>query len=775
MSLSASQLAVLGVVDHHQLASGEPVTAAKVARVLGISRQRVAVVFQELADLGWLRGASSPAITTRSLPAHCPVDKKAIDSPPPSGDPGREMGTEARKPAPELEPRMVELASLDLRADVEPSTIDEDGRTVDLTFSTGAPVERMDWNTRKRYLEILTLAEGHVRTKRLDEGAPLLDAHSAYSVTHQLGATVPGTVRIAKADARVRARFSRRSAVEEVWQDVRDGIVSKVSVGYRVYKFEETDGKDNALPVRKAVDWEPFEVSMVPIPADAGATVRDGNKPPDSTNPCEIVPAEIQAKETPMSKQAAAAFVAEPVPGSPPAPAGDPPPEPTEGDLARAAETERCSGIMQAVDAGRLPRKLARKLIDDEVTLVEAQAQVLAVIATRDTPAPTPGGPRDVQVGDDPLVHARAGIENAILHRLYPPQAEGKDGKKKGFDLTDEGRPYRGMTLLETARVFLNAAGIRTTGMSKMELAAVALGLDMRSAGGMHSTSDFPNLLADVTAKTLRQAYLEAPQTYTPISRRVTLPDFKMAKRLQLGEAPSLEVIREHGEFTRGSITESKEQFQLLTYGKIFAISRTALVNDDTDAFSRVPMLFGRSARNLESDLVWAEITANAAMGDGTVLFHADHSNLAGSGAAPDVATIGAGRAAMRKQTGLDGATLLNIYPLFLVVPAALETLADQFVSATVAPVEAAKVNPFAGRLAVIAEPRLDVASATAWYLAAEPGQIDVIEYAFLEGEEGPMVESRVGFDVDGLEVKARHDFAAKVIDHRGLYMNAGA
>lgn len=770
MSLSASQLAVLGVVDHHQQMTGEPVSASRVARVLSVSRQRVAFLFRELCALGWLRGPGSPALTTRSLPPHPPLTQPQLDTPPASSDPGQEMGTEARISPPEVEPRTVELAPLSLRAGLEPSTIDDDGRTVDLTFSTGAPVERFDWATGKRYLEILSLEAGHVRTKRLDEGAPLLDAHSAYSVTQQLGATVPGTVKISKGDARVRARFSRRAAVEEVWQDVRDGIISKVSVGYRVYKSEETDGQDNALPVRKAVDWEPFEVSMVPIPADAGATVRDG-KPPDDTNPCEIVPAEIQAKETPMSKKAAADYIAEPPAGSPPAPV-DPPAEPTEADLARAAETERCDGILSAVDAARLPKAVARTLIKDGVPLVEAQSRIFAELASRPGEGvPTPAGPRDVRVGDDPLVHARAGIENAILHRLYPPQAD----SEKGFKLTDEGRPYRGMTLLETARTFLNAAGIRTTGMSKMELAAVALGLDMRSAGGMHSTSDFPNLLADVTAKTLRQAYLEAPQTYTPIARRVTLPDFKMAKRLQLGEAPSLEVIREHGEFTRGSITEAKEQFQLLTYGKIFAISRTALVNDDTDAFSRVPMLFGRSARNLESDLVWAEITANAAMGDGTVLFHADHANLAGSGAAPDVATIGAGRAAMRKQTALDGSTLLNIYPLFLVVPAALETKADQFVSATVAPVEAAKVNPFAGRLAVIAEPRLDVDSATAWYLAAEPGQIDVLEYAFLEGEEGPMVESRVGFDVDGLEVKARHDFAAKVIDHRGLYKNPGA
>jgi hypothetical protein len=129
----------------------------------------------------------------------------------------------------------------------------------------------------------------------------------------------------------------------------------------------------------------------------------------------------------------------------------------------------------------------------------------------------------------------------------------------------------------------------------------------------------------------------------------------------------------------------------------------------------------------------------------------------------------------MRIQKGLDGVQQLNISPRFLVVPAALETVADQFVSVNLMASEAGKVNPFSGRLQVLVEPRLDVASATAWYLMATPDQIDMVEYGFLAGEAGPMVETRVGFDVDGLEVKARHDFAAKVIDWRGLWKNAGA
>ena len=61
------------------------------------------------------------------------------------------------------------------------------------------------------------------------------------------------------------------------------------------------------------------------------------------------------------------------------------------------------------------------------------------------------------------------------------------------------------------------------------------------------------------------------------------------------------------------------------------------------------------------------------------------------------------------------------------------------------------------------------------WHLAATPTLVDTIEYAYLEGEEGLFTETRQGFEVDGLQIKARHVFAAKAIDWRGLYKNAGA
>ena len=132
----------------------------------------------------------------------------------------------------------------------------------------------------------------------------------------------------------------------------------------------------------------------------------------------------------------------------------------------------------------------------------------------------------------------------------------------------------------------------------------------------------------------------------------------------------------------------------------------------------------------------------------------------------------------MRLQKGLAGEEL-NLAPASLIVPAALEQTAYQLTSSQYTPATKAEVNEFrmGGRTSVdpIVEPILDASSATAWYLAANNAQVDTVEFCYLDGAEGPVVESEVGFEVDGITFKCREDFAAKVIDFRGLYKSAGA
>ena len=175
----------------------------------------------------------------------------------------------------------------------------------------------------------------------------------------------------------------------------------------------------------------------------------------------------------------------------------------------------------------------------------------------------------------------------------------------------------------------------------------------------------------------------------------------------------------------------------------------------------------GIAAREFENGLLVSTLTSNPTMGDGLALFVAGHNNLDGV-AALSVTSLNAGRVRMRKQTSANGMPV-SAAPKFLIVPPEMETLAEQLI-ASLAAAAVADVNPFASKLTLLVEPRLT--NATQWYLAADPAQIDTIEYAYLEGAPGAQVETSAGFDVDAVMIKVRLDFGVAPIDHRGLYRN---
>lgn len=330
------------------------------------------------------------------------------------------------------------------------------------------------------------------------------------------------------------------------------------------------------------------------------------------------------------------------------------------------------------------------------------------------------------------------------------------------------------MTLLEMSREVLQANGVNVRGMDRMNLAGAAL------TRGMGTTSDFTSILANVGNKRLRQAYNENTVSYKVWARRAPdAPDFKSITVAQLSAMPDLLQVREHGEFQYGSMKDGGETYALLTYGRIISLSRQAMINDDLRAFGVALNSFGGASARLENRMVYAQLMANAAMADGIALFEsANHKNLAtGGGSALQQSSLAAMRTAMRLQKGKQSEEL-NIAPQFLIVPSALEQLAYQLTSSQYVPARQADVSEFrqGGRTSLepVIEPILDGVSATAWYASANNSQIDTVEYCYLDGADGPVLESHQNFTVDGLSLKCRLDFAAKAIDYRGLYKSDG-
>lgn len=665
--------------------------------------------------------------------------------------------------------------------------------TAELVFAAGAAVLRYDWYRERNFLEELVVEPGAIRMDRLKRGAPLLNAHNDWSLDSQIG--VVDRPIIQNGQAVCQATFSRRDDVAGIVQDVADGIVRNVSVGYVRHKMEMVAPENENDPwTYRVIDWEPLEVSLVPIPADPAAQVvaaRSGDAGPANaardtrTFPCEFIEraqpvqtptvgatAGIHSQEPlPMLKENAAGGTAEQTtevraaaPAAPIATGAAPvAAKPNEAD--EAARTAVATEQQRAADITDLCQRhnvaaLASNLIRTGATVDAARAAVLEELARNDAAA---GGHRNVRVQtvSDEAETRGAGIAEAILNRI-DPRAE----------LTDKGRQFRGMSLIEIGRDLLESSGENTRGLSRLQIATRML--QVRAAGYMGS-GDFANLLANVAGKRLRDAYTQAASTYQIWARRApNAPDFKDITVVNLSGAPELLRTNEHGEFTYGTLNDGAEKYNVVTYGRIVALTRQAIINDDLRGFDRLIQAFGNSASRLENRLVYSQVIDNGNMADGTALFHADHGNL-GTAKLAAITALGTARAAMRKQTGLQGEAL-NVTPRFLIVPPDLEQAAYQYTSSQYVPAKSADVNEFraGGRTALepVVEPVLT--DAAAWYLAADSAAIDTVEYCYLDGAEGPVIESETGFEVDGVSLKARLDFAAKVVEYRGLYKSSG-
>jgi len=252
------------------------------------------------------------------------------------------------------------------------------------------------------------------------------------------------------------------------------------------------------------------------------------------------------------------------------------------------------------------------------------------------------------------------------------------------------------------------------------------------------------------------------------------VPDFKQNSRIRLGSFNSLDVIPEGGEYTSGSFGEEKETIQAQTKGKMISLTRQMIINDDLNGFMRIAGMMGRAAARTVGNDVYGIITDNAALFDGTALFHADHNNLAASGAAPTIVTLGAARTAMRKQMDPDSNDYLDIRPTIIVCGVELEDTINTLMASETDPSQAnsRKPNIFRRAFKVIADPRLD---ATEWYLFANPSEVPTLEIAFLDGNQTPYLESQQGFTVDGTQWKVRLDYGTTGNDFRGGYKNPGA
>ena len=662
-----------------------------------------------------------------------------------------------------------DLGPLEMRADIAPGSINEEARTVELVWTTGAQVERFSYKRWEAYMEELSLDAAHVRMERLEAGAPLLDTHSRYEISNIIGVVESATLSNSEGTAVV--RFAKSEEGEKAWQMVVDGILRNVSVGYRVYKMELVEDTTGEMPIYRATDWEPFEISMVPVGADAGGQVRSES----NTNICEFIQPAEEARDMEPTKSPITTPVA------PAAPAVSEEARTIEleaaGKAAKESERARSASIQRAADALGVDQEFTRKHLDGDTSADDFRKLAIDFHAERSKSHVDEGSRPVIDAGEDKrdkwlrgagdwLVQ-RAGISNTIIAA----------GKKRGEDIKIDPGEFRGLSLVDLARESLDNAGVIHRGKSRMEMIGLAM-----THRGMQTTSDFSVLLENTMNKSLMAAYELEDDTWRRFCAVGSVTDFRVHNRYRRGSFGTLDTVAEHGEFKNKAAGDArKETITASTKGNLVAITRQAIINDDMGAFNSLAIEIGQMAGlSIEVD-VYALLAENAglgpAMNDGNPLFDATHANI-GGGNALTTAALDADDAIMAAQQDDNGNRFLAIRPSVLLVPRGLKMTAQLLNSSEFEVDTAARKaqvpNTVRGLFDdIVATPYL-AAGTTRRYMFADPNRTPTIEVAFLNGQQAPFLEMREGWSVDGVEWKVRMDYGVGAVDYKGALTDAG-
>lgn len=648
------------------------------------------------------------------------------------------------------------------RAITAPATVDRTSRTVEVVWSTGARARNFV-PSLGGITEELDMSPNAVRMAQLRSGnAPVLNTHRSSDARDVLGRVIAARLEGGRGHARL--QFSAAADVEPLWQRIADGTLRAVSIGYRVHRYDQHPDPVSGEMIYRAVDWEPFEISIVPIPVDRDAQVRGAA--PQGAPSFAIEPA-LPDEEIPMT---------ETTPETPAAPSAPPAASPpatttveTPPDLealrseAQRTERERIAGIDGAIEAARAlvgtetAAHIRREAVERGWHPDQARRSLFDAMVKSAAPPAIPARPETGPGHDSPSEILDAMAEALAVRSMpgYQPQGAGRHAEFMGWRPSD--------MIGELLRV----RGERNVPRNPTLLAERAF----------HTTSDFPLLLSAAANKMLLAAYQPAAPSYRQIFLRRDFRDFKPHRHLRVGDFPTLMPLMENGEIQAGTMSESQEIVLLQTFARRIRVTRPMLVNDDLGAFTDFAAAIGRRVADFENATAYALV--NQANGDGPTLTNgpaavfgtaASRLNKAAAGSALDINNLATGRAAILRQKTLDGLPISVGNAMKLLAGPSLELPARQL-TVSVGATQVSHANIYAGFVQPLVEPLIPN---NRWYLFADPPTAPVYVYGYLNGAEGPQVTTGPVSGVDGVEVSVIFDFGVGAIDWRGAWFNPG-
>lgn len=323
------------------------------------------------------------------------------------------------------------------------------------------------------------------------------------------------------------------------------------------------------------------------------------------------------------------------------------------------------------------------------------------------------------------------------------------------------------------------------TGLSASNLRSLldcAFRPTLRANAGF-STLDISGILSNVANKFVRPAFEAVESGWRDVTSVRNLRDFKAHSTYSLTGDMMYKKVGAGGEIEHGTLGEEAYTLRADTYGRMLAVTRQDLINDDLGALTRVPIRLGRGAALKINDVFWTEFLA-----DLSSFYTTGRGNyFEGAATILQSSSLKTATQMFRRQTDPDGKPL-GITPRILLVPPELEVTADELMTSTQVNTGGAATdakvpnrNVWTGKYKVVMSSYLSNSaytgySTTAWYLAADPNDVPLIEVGFLNGREMPVIETAdADFDTLGIQFRGYHDFGVAKQEYRAGVRSKGA
>lgn len=640
--------------------------------------------------------------------------------------------------------------------EVQPSTLSAEAGTVEVVASTGERVRRTGFFND--FDEELVITPERVRLGRLRQVGPVLDMHRQYgSAADVLGVVEDAWVEGGRVLARLRFDLAEPKAAN-IFRKIQSGILRAVSIGYdaeyeRIRAKDRTDGGE--VDLFRSTWIEPYEVSVVSMPADQGATFRSA---PEGAKRYAI---------------ATRSQTEDPMPPENPAPTTAPDPTPDSRAVLEAG-LQRVSQTREMLRQLSLDESQAERLVLTHKDDLELRSSILDLVAKRHAATPAVQTEHTFSAGQDQADKRRAAMVAGMAMRMTGGLP--KDRRLRGVSVDDnEIQRYRSLSLMDIALEAYEAAGgseRSLRGLSQQERAKVLMGLKRN----MNAVSDFPIIANTLVNVTLSQRYTERVSEWKRVARKQNAPNFKPITALQAGDFPPFLAVEEGGTYQRGSTTERDYNIRLKKSGRIFSWTWELMLADDFGLLNTVIAGAANAARRWEDGQFRAKLLANKLPDGTTDFFSVANANINAATGVPSAATL---KGAFKKMAAQRGETLpdgedtdlqsyLVLRPTLWMLGSDDITNAEQLLGGGYVPTgSSGAVTPRMRALAngLIEEPVLDDQSPVFNVLFCDPNELAAVQYGHLDGEDGPVFEQEESFTTDGYDFKGRNAFYVELVE----------